>query len=220
MLEAVQSAAGRWTRGFMLQHLTLTIRRTGPATPERIERDVRRAQKAWGHLWRFWLKDRRDVRRPGCKGTGAAVAIEIGIKGGAHLHVLYYGPKVEHGDLSARWQAQTFDSFVVWVRWVALGSPKALSQGIRELCKYITSPKAGARQAVDVHLAMNKVRRWSTHGIWYRLDRTFEHKPWECPCCSTLCAPIMTRRLAMFELPKGCREGHWNTVDLKPGPGG
>ncbi len=68
---------------------------------ERISTSARQVSKGVSHLMREFLGGRR------LKQTASLRSIEVGSEGKVHVHMLYYGPYIDKGELSRRWEKET-----------------------------------------------------------------------------------------------------------------
>lgn len=176
--------------GYWLRLLTLPVRNTGNR-----RRDIRRANRAFGKLWRSLYG--------GKKSHAAAIRFaELGPENEtAHLHVVMYAPFVDQSIISAKWNQFTGDSKVVDIRnigGVVNGKWQAKREWIQkaahEVCKYATDMdkfverygvEEGTKRIAEIARDLRGIHMRQTYGCF---------------------RPDVFKRRFGFEMPKPPRE--------------
>lgn len=138
--------------GFRWRLLTLTIKTEG-----RYREAAETALKGFSQLWRGYLKGGRGLP------TAAVVHLENAPQtGNVHLHGLFYGPYLNHFELSRRW-AKITGSFIVHVKDVR---GRDLRRAAGEVLKYMTKfTEVSNEKLVELWRANRRLKLLRRYGL-------------------------------------------------------
>ena len=165
-------------KGQMLMLLTLSKRRSGFLTREKVAR---------------FSKDVRTLINtcyPKKNSCGALSVWEVGKHMNLHAHCIVYGPYVHQRTLSRIWREITGDSFVVDIRAVSSYKP-----ALDYVTKYISKvPRLEKEdQYSQLVRSFHRIRRLHTFGVFYN-NIPDDHIEFLCPVCG--------KKLERFVIPE------------------
>lgn len=126
---------------------------------------------------------------PGDKLVGGLIGAEFGERGRKlHFHVLLLSPYVNQDELQEAWFKLTDGRG----RWTFVRKIDAVSEGISEVCKYITKPAAASDDEKieeimsKLHFVMKGIRRFQPFGSMFKMPRNVEECDTVCPDCGSV----------------------------------
>ena len=175
--EPIEDLVNSSPPGYSLKHVIFT---TSVELTSNVD-DLRAVVK----LYRIGVREIIQSMFPRDKKMGGLIGAEFGENGRKlHFHVLLLSRYINKAELERRWEQITGGAG----RWTFIRKLVLVSDGLAEICKYVTKPTAGSGEnlelvLVQLHFVLKGIRRLQAFGVFFKMDRDENECSGVCPDC-------------------------------------